>query len=44
MLLVCTRVRLPVPGYTQVVMAKHMSTGNAVAIKFHKHRELRDYR
>jgi hypothetical protein len=25
-------------------MAKHMSTGNSVAIKFHKHRELRDYR
>lgn len=24
-------------------MAKHISTGNSVAIKYHKHRETRDY-
>lgn len=27
-----------------VVLAKHVGSGNAVAIKFHKHREMRDYR
>lgn len=25
-------------------MAKHVGSGNAVAIKFHKHKETRDYR
>lgn len=27
-----------------VVLAEHVGSGNAVAIKFHKHRETRDYR
>ena len=37
-------VLCPASLSVQVVMAKHMGSGNAVAIKFHKHRELRDYR